>query len=421
MELDIAEIKVGHRKRKLNEEKIESLVESYKRIGQLQPVTVIKDNGMYKLLAGLHRLEAAKRSGWQLIKASLFEGDDIAAELAEIDENLMRNDLTVLEQGEHLARRQELVGYKVGKPNPATVAGLKTTNEIAKEIGISERSAHNRISVARNIVPEVKDTIRNTEIANSTTQLLELARLAPAEQVEVAKRVADGAFSIAESLKKIAKDKRENERHKLAESAKDLPADDRWNVTEGDINTYKTGKQFDFIITDPPYPREYLQLYEVLAIRANEWLKPGGLLIAMCGQSYLNQIYEMMSKHIEYYWTAAYLIPGESTSLWQKNVIPQWKPLLMFAKGKYSGKMFSDVFTSGGNEKDLHKWGQSESGMYSIISNVCLPGQSIFDPFCGSGTTGAAALKHGCLFHGIDIDKENVSISVGRLHDYSKA
>jgi len=212
IELDIAEIKVGHRKRKLNEEKIESLVESYKRIGQLQPVTVIKDNGMYKLLAGLHRLEAAKRSGWQLIKASLFEGDDIAAELAEIDENLMRNDLTVLEQGEHLARRQELIGRNVGRyevPNGRTVLPLKTTLEIAKEAGITEASAQKRMQVARNIVPEVKDIIRNTEIANSTTQLLELARLAPEEQVEVAKKVADGAFSIAESLKKIAKDKRE--------------------------------------------------------------------------------------------------------------------------------------------------------------------------------------------------------------------
>ena len=65
------------------------------------------------------------------------------------------------------------MGYKVGKPNPATVAGLKPTNQIAKEIGISERSAYNRISAARNITPEVKDAIRNTEIANSTRQLLE--------------------------------------------------------------------------------------------------------------------------------------------------------------------------------------------------------------------------------------------------------
>lgn len=241
------------------------------------------------------------------------------------------------------------------------------------------------------------------------------------EDPELADKVRSGQISIPDAQKKMQKTERETERAQLAQSAQNLPADDRWCVEQGDINNYQIGKQFDFIITDPPYPREYLHLYEALAIRANEWLKPGGLLIAMCGQSYLNQIYEMMSKHIEYYWTAAYLTPGESPSLWQKNVIPKWKPLLIFAKGKYSGKMFGDVFTSGANEKGLHKWGQSESGMYSIISNVCLPGQSIFDPFCGSGTTGIAALKHGCLFHGIDIDSENVNISRGRLNDYSKA
>lgn len=63
---------------------------------------------------------------------------------------------------------------------------LKTQEEIATEIGLTERSAQRRMQVARNIVPEVKDAIRNTEIANSTRQLLELARLAPEKQVEVA-------------------------------------------------------------------------------------------------------------------------------------------------------------------------------------------------------------------------------------------
>jgi len=250
MELDIAEIKVGHRKRKLNEEKIESLVESYKRIGQLQPVTVIKDNGMYKLLAGLHRLEAAKRSGWQLIKASLFEGDDIAAELAEIDENLMRNDLTVLEQGEHLARRQELIGRKAGAlpgTNNREVKGdimspFRSTPEIAQEIGLTERSAQRRMQVARNIVPEVKETIRNTEIANSTTQLLELARLAPAEQVEVAKRVADGAFSIAEAKRQVKK----------AEVIANLTSIETIEAKELD-------GVYDVIVIDPPWPMKKIE------------------------------------------------------------------------------------------------------------------------------------------------------------------
>lgn len=216
MKLYIADIEVGARKRKLDESKVQSLAESFTSIGQLQPITVSRgDYGTYRLIAGLHRLEAAKLIGWEAIQATEFEGDAVAVELAEIDENLMRNDLTVLERGEHLARRQELVGFKRGGDRrsdefqSATVAVRKTTNELAHEIGLSERSARRSIQVARNIVPEVKDAIRNTEIANSTTQLLELARLAPEKQVEVAQSITDGAVSIADAFKNINKQKRE--------------------------------------------------------------------------------------------------------------------------------------------------------------------------------------------------------------------
>ena len=215
MKLYIADIEVGARKRKLDESKVQSLAESFTSIGQLQPITVSRgDYGTYRLIAGLHRLEAAKSIGWQSIQATEFEGDEVAVELAEIDENLMRNDLTVLEQGEHLVRRQELVGWKNGM-NQHTVGGgetvspPKSTPEIAKEIGLTERAAQHRMQAARNIAPEVKDAIRNTEIANSTTQLLELARLAPEKQVEVAQSIADGAVSIADAFKNINKEKRE--------------------------------------------------------------------------------------------------------------------------------------------------------------------------------------------------------------------
>jgi len=241
----------------------------------------------------------------------------------------------------------------------------------------------------------------------------EVKRKAP----ELMEKMQLGEMTANQAVKEARKKEREAERKDIAESAKSIPECDKWHVEIGDIRTYQTDKKYDFIITDPPYPQEYLPLYETLAIRSKEWLKPGGLLIAMCGQSYLNQIYEMMSKHMDYYWTLAYLTPGQSASLWQKNVIPKWKPLLVYSVGKYSGKMFGDVYESGENEKAFHKWGQSVSGMYSIISGVCLPGQSIFDPFCGAGTTGIAALKHGCLFDGIDLEVENVNISIRRIYD----
>ena len=44
----------------------------------------------------------------------------------------------------------------------------------------------------------------------------------------------------------------------------------------------------------------------------------------------------------------------------------------------------------------------------------------IFDPFCGSSTTGVAAIKLNRLFVGCEIEKEYISLSIKRLQDYIK-
>ena len=89
--------------------------------------------------------------------------------------------------------------------------------------------------------------------------------------------------------------------------------------------------------------------------------------------------------------------------------------MLIYSNGDYKGKIFGDVWKSEANDKGSHKWGQSESGMRDIISKLCLAGESILDPFCGAGTTGIAAIEHGCFFTGLEIDEDNVNISKGRL------
>lgn len=241
------------------------------------------------------------------------------------------------------------------------------------------------------------------------------------ESPELFEQMASGKITAHEADKKVKEKKRIAERKEIEDAGANVPVNDRWNVWQANIETWTAPRQYDFIITDPPYPREYLPLWEVLAKRAAEWLKPGGLLIAMSGQSYLPDIYSMLGKHLEYYWTLSYLTPGQSASIWNKNVIPKWKPLLIYSVGTYAGKMFGDVFTSGENSKSFHKWGQSESGMFDVISGIVLPGQYILDPFCGAGTTGVAAIRHGCFFDGIDIEIENVNISKARLNDSTKA
>jgi 16S rRNA G966 N2-methylase RsmD len=266
-----------------------------------------------------------------------------------------------------------------------------------------------------------REALKEAGLSKSTAHRCE--KLAEMPEKEFEKRISEGA-SATELLKEKRAEELQVEREAIKRKADNIPQNAKWHIECGDIESFQTDQRFDFIITDPPYHKEHVQLYGKLSYRAAELLVPGGMVIAMCGNLYLNQIYAIMSEQLEYYWTCAYLMPGQPTPLRQRNINSSWKPLLCFTrKGeKYTGKGIGDVFKSDGNDKNLHEWGQSESGMYDIISKICLPGQSIFDPFCGAGTTGIAALKHGCLFTGIDIDPETVKLAKGRLYqDDAKA
>ena len=60
------------------------------------------------MIAGHHRLKAFEALGIDLIPIRIVDCTALQAELAEIDENLIRNNGTELEQGISLARRKEI-------------------------------------------------------------------------------------------------------------------------------------------------------------------------------------------------------------------------------------------------------------------------------------------------------------------------
>jgi site-specific DNA-methyltransferase (adenine-specific) len=51
----------------------------------------------------------------------------------------------------------------------------------------------------------------------------------------------------------------------------------------------------------------------------------------------------------------------------------------------------------------------------------CRRGGVVLDPFCGSGTTGLAALEHGCSFIGIDLDPACRDLAHRRLAEFVEA
>ena len=185
------------------------------------------------------------------------------------------------------------------------------------------------------------------------------------------------------------------------------------------LNSIENGS-IDYIITDPPYPQEYIPLYSDLSKIAARVLKPDGSLIVMIGQSYLPEVIQRLSEHMTYHWCMAYLTPGgQSPQLFHKRVNTFWKPVLWFKKGDYNGDYIGDVLKSPTNDNDkrFHEWGQSLGGMRDIIERFTNPNDLILDPFLGGGTTGVAAVTMGRRFIGADIDLQNVAKSDQRIKE----
>lgn len=211
----------------------------------------------------------------------------------------------------------------------------------------------------------------------------------------------------------------------LATMNKDLDitqVGDDYQIIHSDlIDAEVVDNSIDCIITDPPYPKEFISEYTKLSGFAARVLKPGGSCLAMAGQSYLPSVLESLQTSLSYNWTLAYLTPGgQSPQIWSRKVNTFWKPVLWFVKDEYAGEWVGDVARSDVNDNDkrFHDWGQSESGMADLVERFTKPGDLILDPFVGGGSTAIAALSRNRRFIGIDKDEEQVKITLGRIADF---
>lgn len=177
----------------------------------------------------------------------------------------------------------------------------------------------------------------------------------------------------------------------------------------------------DLILTDPPYPKEFLPLFEKLSLFANQKLKPSGYLITYTGQLYLPQVIELLSKHLTYRWSGCLFHNGATRIINGVNVMNRWKSILFFQKKPITKfkKTFSDYFVSEKQEKTEHEWQQSKAVIGQIIDIFTKPKDLVVDPFLGGGTTAAACKNLKRRFIGAEIDETSYKLALARLKDES--
>ena len=168
----------------------------------------------------------------------------------------------------------------------------------------------------------------------------------------------------------------------------------------------------DCIITDPPYPHEFIECWSKLSRFSKRVLKPHGFCIAYSGQMYLPEVINRMNEHLDYYWTFCLQHLGDTQIVNGVNVICKWKPVLIFQNGKRKiNNTLIDFIISKGKEKHDHNWQQSRTGVYSIMEMFTEPGDIICEPFAGAGTTIVVAKELDRNIIAAEIDENTYNLA----------
>ena len=203
MLVPISEIKVNAGRREAYPEGVQELVDSISKVGLLNPITIDRE---HTLIAGLHRLEAAKLLCWTEIECNVSSLEGLLAELAEVDENVVRKGLSAVEYSDLLLRRKEI--YEAlhpetkhgGDRKSEKIKSAKCTfdseksfvDDTAEKLGVDPSTIRRQIQTAKNLTSEAKDIIRDTGTKITKKDALKLSRLGPEQQKDAASQLAAG-------------------------------------------------------------------------------------------------------------------------------------------------------------------------------------------------------------------------------------
>jgi ParB-like chromosome segregation protein Spo0J len=430
MKYRIADIVVGDRKRELGD--TSHLAQSIKELGLLNPITIKADR---TLVAGCHRLSACKALGWEEIEVNIVELDKLDAELAEIDENLIRNELHWLDRDKQIARRKQIYEEKdnilkhggdrksilpqiaKSKPNNSDLISSFTA-DTAKKIGRSVDTVEQSVRRAKAFTEDQGKVLKRANVPQ--TDAMKLARLEEPKREAVIQKLAEAPkpMKVKDAIAVVKREER-------AEKAKAIVLPQDMQLIEGDF--LEVGRQIadnsvGLIFTDPPYHEKHLELWSNLGSFAARVLKPGGILLAYSGQIALPQVLNALSEHLDYCWLLGQFHKGQHIQIWKYQIWNEWKPLVLFSKGKpVLSDWFIDAYDGVKGDKEAHEWAQGEDEAQYFIQKLTQPGDLVVDPMCGSGPIVRMAHRFKRHSIGIEIDKQRYDVALGSMEVLTEA
>lgn len=416
MQVPLSGIKFDDKERfreDLDPSTVAELAESFKTIGQLNPIIIDRNN---KLVAGRRRIEAAKQLGWETIRADYWEDlDPLSQKIVEYDENSKRKDLTWQENAHAIAEIHRLKVEKEGKNWTAT--------DTARTLGISLGKVSEDLTLA--------SALDNQKVAARPSRRGALDTLKRERELvlvrELARRRATGIGILHANISTTftggiiyRADCREVLRE-IADNSIDLIIiDPPWGIdfdkaaqwSKSWISSYDDSPNEVNTMLTEVFPELYrvlrpsCHLYAFFPIQAAEWwvklmtqsgfgVRQRPLIWFKTGQPSISDVY--MS-----------FLPAYESILWA------YKP----GQGDVRRLFARPVPEAQGWPRQPGLWHENEKPVEMLdrwIESSSEINEVVLDVFCGGGSTLASAFALGRYFIGVEVDDSNYARACERI------
>lgn len=434
-------IRTNRQRREFKDEDILKLAGSIAENGLLHPVVVRLADSEYTLVAGERRLKALEHlwfMGQEVLCNDhvveegcvpcvyLGELDDLAAEEAELEENICRQDLTWQERSDATAR----------------LLSLRTAQ--AEKEG---KLLPNVADITRELHPEATAGLADGELAAHRADTKRDIILGRALKDPKLKPVIEKAKSSVEAFKLL---KRHEESEKNAALAKTLGATftrSMHTLLQGDCLSLMPGLpagSFDVICTDPPYgigaddfgdsggkaagghfyddsEESWRKLVKALPEHFTRLAKAHAHLYLFCDVTRFNELAALfrISGWKVFRTPLIWHKPNGMRAPWPSHG-PQrkYEAILYAIRGDRTvSRLYGDVL-SYPNDSNLGHPAQKPVALISdLLRRSVHPGDSVLDSCCGTGAIFPAAHALQCKATGIELDPAAIGIAAKRMED----
>ena len=352
-------------------------------------------------------------------------------DVGEAAKNLTKKRNMSLEVQNNAAEFTIMAEWELGKiiPEKFPKGKPKRSHHVTlKDVGISKMQSHRYKQISTIPKKEIKDII-------------------------VSKRASKEHVIQSEFLKLAKVKKREKNIEKEKEKAEKSTKSGEWSVKKRNTVTIGLDKElpYDLMVTDPPYgilkneswEPTASELKTVTSLWASKWnYCRADFICTFWSQRYLWEGREWFDDSFKDYKFQQLLIwnyPNNKKPQSRQMFKQSWEPIFLYRRkdskkaigeqaGEWGGDLhFFDCHTAATPQSNFNAYNQKQhpaqkplSVFRWLINALSAPGDRIVDPFCGSGTSGIAAVQLGRKYQGYDNDADYVKLSERRIKVYGR-